>query len=153
MRAARLVLVRLVQRSLPLAADALVPAGGRPLLALVLFVALQRFAGVLFAAELALAGQLGDGLLDGQIAAGRRLGDLHAAVRTGGHLVAQSVFVECANEIVVHGRKQKKNKQEKHSPAVRQQMGETGGAHQMTHLTLGDFRDYRLLIAVVMLVG
>lgn len=131
-RAAGLVFVRLVQRPLPLAADALEAAGGRPLLALVLLVALQRLAGVLLAAELTFAGQLGDGLLDGQIAAGRRLGDFDAAVRAGGDLVAQSVRMPSGlvgaigNDVTLE-----------HLPAVRQQMGETGGAHQMAHLALG----------------
>lgn len=50
---------------------------------------LQRMAREDFGAVLAFGRQLRDSLLDGQVARGRGLGDLHATVGAGGCLVAQ----------------------------------------------------------------
>lgn len=63
----------------------------------------QRVAGEDAGAELALVGQFRDGLLDGEVARRRRLGDLDAAVGARGRLVAQ--------------------------PRVREQVSEAGSTH------------------------
>lgn len=52
-------------------------------------MSVERVPRELFPAILALGRQLGDSILDGQIAGGRRLADLDAAVGAGGRLVPQ----------------------------------------------------------------
>lgn len=79
-----------MHRSTPLTANAGVFAAGRSLLALVHLVPLERFAGKLLAAVLALVGELRDRLLYGQIAGRRTLRDLNATIRTSRRLVTKS---------------------------------------------------------------
>lgn len=100
----------LVRRTAPLATDAGKLALSWSLFALIALMVLDRFVRELIAAVLALTGQFRNGLLDGQVARGSVLADLGTAVWTGRVLITQS--------------------------AICQQMGETSGAHQMTHGTL-----------------
>lgn len=71
---------------------------------------LQRVSRVLLAAELAIARQLADCVLDGQVARRRRLRDLDAATGASGHLITQ--------------------------PGIGQHVRETAGTHQVAVRTL-----------------
>lgn len=56
-----------MNRTLPLATNAMILAIGRTFVAFVFLVSLQRLAGIFFAAELTFVRQFGNSLLNGQI--------------------------------------------------------------------------------------